>query len=104
LSGGRIGLSQNALLVFADRRLAAATISGLGRGWARGWGATEKSKMSAPVTVTITGTYNGVSKADTLVVNLMQIRSLTLSPATVIGGLSTTANRITLLQEGQLSH
>jgi hypothetical protein len=46
--------------------------------------------------VTITATYNGISKAATLVVNPLSISSLTLSPASVTGGGSTPWNRVTL--------
>ena len=52
--------------------------------------------VAAPATVTIAGTYNGVTKSATLTVDAAQLVSLRLSPTSVIGGHSTTHNTVTL--------
>jgi hypothetical protein len=46
--------------------------------------------------VSISATYNGVTKSATLSVNSPQLASLKLSPANVVGGHSTTRNTVTL--------
>jgi alpha-tubulin suppressor-like RCC1 family protein len=51
-------------------------------------------KASTPVT--ISASYGGVTKIATLTVNPPALSSLTLSPSTVIGGLSTGSNRVNL--------
>jgi len=52
--------------------------------------------VTTVTTVTITATYNGVSKTDTLVVNPLAVSTLTLAPATLSGGASSTSNRVKL--------
>ncbi len=52
--------------------------------------------VAAPVTVTITATYDGISKTDTLVVNPLVVSALTLSPTSVNGGVAATGNRVAL--------
>ncbi len=55
------------------------------------------TKTVAAVTpVTITATYLGVSKTATLTLSPVTLSSLTTSPASVVGGVSATANRVTL--------
>lgn len=52
--------------------------------------------VSATEIVTITATYNGVSKTDTLTVTPLAVSAVTLSPTTVAGGSATTWNGVTL--------
>jgi hypothetical protein len=52
--------------------------------------------VAAQTAITIFATYNNVTKTATLTVNPPQVKSLTLSPATVRGGRSTTNNTVTL--------
>jgi len=54
------------------------------------------SFVAAPLTVTISATYNGVTKTANLTVNPVALISVTLSPTSVSGGVSTTLNRVTL--------
>jgi len=46
--------------------------------------------------VTISASYNGVNKTANLTVNPVALLSLTLSPTSVVGGASTTLNKVTL--------
>jgi hypothetical protein len=46
--------------------------------------------------VTISASYNGVTKTANLTVNPVALLSVTLSPATVVGGVSSTGNKVTL--------
>jgi len=65
-------------------------------------GATSKqfiittTPVTAPLTVTITADYNGVTKTANLTVTPPGLVSLFLSPASVKGGGSTTSNKVTL--------
>jgi hypothetical protein len=52
--------------------------------------------VAAQTDVTISGTYNGVTKKATLTVDAAQLVSLRLSPTSVKGGRSTTHNTVTL--------
>ena len=54
------------------------------------------SNVIAQNVVTITASYNGVNKTDTLTVNPVALLSVTASPGTVIGGLSTASNTVHL--------
>src|SRR5262249_55988880 len=54
------------------------------------------SLVQTATTVTITASLNGVQKTDTLVVNPLIISSMSLSPNSVVSGLSSTSNRVTL--------
>ena len=47
--------------------------------------------VTSTLTATITGTYNGIAKSATLSVAPIQVSSLTLSPTSVTGGLTSTA-------------
>ena len=53
------------------------------------------SLVSATTQVTISASYNGVSKMATLTVNPI-VATPVLSPTSVVGGVSTTANKVTL--------
>ena len=48
--------------------------------------------VDAPTAVTLSATFNGVTSTAVLTVNPAVLQSLTLSPATVVGGQSTTGN------------
>ena len=52
--------------------------------------------VAAPTPVTISATFNGVTSTSILTVNPAVLQSLTLQPATVTAGQSTTANLATL--------
>jgi subtilisin family serine protease len=52
--------------------------------------------VESVTSVTITASYGGVSKSATLTVNPTALSSLTLSPSSVTGGLSSTYNKVTL--------
>ena len=52
--------------------------------------------VAAPTPVTLSASFNGVTSTAILTVNPAVLQSLTLSPATIAGGLSTTANLATL--------
>ena len=52
--------------------------------------------VAAPTTVTLSATYNGVTSSAIVTVNPAIVNALTLSPATITGGGSTTANFATL--------
>jgi hypothetical protein len=54
------------------------------------------SSVSATIMVTISATYNGVTKTAVLTDNPVALLSVTLSPTTVVGGVSTTLNRVNL--------
>jgi uncharacterized protein (TIGR03790 family) len=54
------------------------------------------SAVAAVSTVTISATYNTVTKTANLTVNPVALLSVTLSPSSVVGGVSTTANKVTL--------
>jgi uncharacterized protein (TIGR03790 family) len=54
------------------------------------------SSVAATTFVTISATYNGLTKNATLTVNPIALLSLTLSPTSVVGGASTTLNKVTL--------
>ena len=54
------------------------------------------SAVSATVSVTISAVYNGVTKTAILTVNPVALLSVTLSPTTVVGGVSTTLNKVNL--------
>jgi hypothetical protein len=54
------------------------------------------SAVAAPTVVTISASYNGVTKTANLTVNPVALLSVTLSPASVVGGVSSTANKVTL--------
>ena len=54
------------------------------------------SLASATTPVTISASYNGVAKTSTLTVNPIAVSLVTLSPTSVVGGVSSTANRVTL--------
>ncbi|MCX6592434.1 MAG: S8 family serine peptidase [Acidobacteria bacterium] len=53
-------------------------------------------EVAAPTLVTITATYNGVTKTGTMMVRPPLLSSLSLSPATIGGGVSGTTNRVSL--------
>src|SRR5205085_1753987 len=53
------------------------------------------SSVSAAKIVIISATYNGVTRTSNLTVNPLTA-TLVLSPSTVVGGLSTTLNKVTL--------
>jgi hypothetical protein len=66
-------------------------------------GATESAVFSIPTTaistsvaVTFTASYGGVSKTDAMTVKAAALYSLTVSPTSLTGGVSATANRVTL--------
>jgi len=52
--------------------------------------------VAAPIPVTMSATFNGVTSTAILTVNPAVLQSLTLSPSTVVAGQSTTANFATL--------
>ncbi|MGA3041686.1 MAG: choice-of-anchor tandem repeat GloVer-containing protein [Bryobacteraceae bacterium] len=52
--------------------------------------------VAAPTLVTITARYQGVTKTGTLTVNPAQLESVTLSPQSAVGGVSTTGNQVVL--------
>ncbi|MCX6620370.1 MAG: hypothetical protein NTY38_04715, partial [Acidobacteria bacterium] len=52
--------------------------------------------VAAVTTVTITAAYAGVNKTSTLTVNPVAVASVSISPASVVGGVSATGNRVTL--------
>lgn len=52
--------------------------------------------VAATTIVTITGMYNGTTKSANLTVTPITVSSVTLSPSSVVGGVSTTANKVTL--------
>jgi len=54
------------------------------------------SAVTAPTVVTISASYNGITKTANLTVNPVALLSLTLSPTSVVGGVSSTANKVTL--------
>jgi uncharacterized protein (TIGR03790 family) len=54
------------------------------------------SSVAATTTVTISATLNGASKTATLTVNTMALVSVVLSPTSVVGGVSTTLNKLNL--------
>src|SRR5258708_7745716 len=54
------------------------------------------SSVTATATVTISAVYNSVTKTANLTVNPVVPLSVTLSPTAVVGGVSTTLNRVTL--------
>jgi hypothetical protein len=54
------------------------------------------SAVAAPTGVTISASYHGVIKTASLTVNPVALLSITLSPASVVGGVSSTANKVTL--------
>ena len=54
------------------------------------------SGVAVSTTVTISGTYSGVTKTTTLTVRPTALSSISLSPATVGGGATTTSNRVVL--------
>ena len=54
------------------------------------------SAVATPAVAAITATYNGGMKSANLTVNPVALLSVTLSPTAVVGGVSTTANRVTL--------
>ena len=54
------------------------------------------SPVTATNTVTISGTYNSITKTATVTVIPVALSSVTLSPATVTGGAATTLNKATL--------
>ncbi|HXI44355.1 MAG TPA: TIGR03790 family protein, partial [Bryobacteraceae bacterium] len=54
------------------------------------------SSVSATTPVTISATYNGVTKTSNLTINPIAVSVLTLSPTSVVGGASTTVNKVTL--------
>ena len=54
------------------------------------------SSVSATIMVTISATYNGVTKTAVLTDNPVALLSVTLSPTTVVGGVSTTLNKVNL--------
>ncbi|MCX6595322.1 MAG: S8 family serine peptidase [Acidobacteria bacterium] len=53
-------------------------------------------EVAAPTLVTITATYNGVTKTATMTVRPPLLSSVSLSPATVAGGVNTVSNRVNL--------
>jgi hypothetical protein len=53
-------------------------------------------QVAAATPVTITATYGVVSKSGTLTVNPAALSSLSLSPSSVVGGVSTTHNKVYL--------
>ena len=52
--------------------------------------------VTAPTSIHVTASYGGVTKAVDVTINPPSLLSLTLSPAAVLGNLSTTGNKITL--------
>jgi hypothetical protein len=54
------------------------------------------SAVAATTSVTISASYNGVTKAANLTVNPVGLLAVALSPTSVAGGASSTANKITL--------
>jgi hypothetical protein len=59
------------------------------------------SAVSATVMVTISATYNGVTKTAVLTVNPVALLSVALSPTSVVGGASTTLNKVNLTGPAQ---
>ena len=53
-------------------------------------------EVAAPTLVTITATYNGVTKTGTMTVRPPLLSTLSLSPATIAGGVNGTTNRVSL--------
>ncbi len=53
-------------------------------------------EVAAPTLVTITATYNGVTRTATMTVRPPLLSSVSLSPTTVAGGVNTTSNRVNL--------
>ena len=54
------------------------------------------SAVAAQTVVTISASYNGVTKTANLTVNPVALLSVALSPASVVGGVSSKANKVTL--------
>jgi hypothetical protein len=54
------------------------------------------SAVAVQTVVTISASYNGITKTANLTVNPVVLLSLTLSPTSVVGGVSSTANKVTL--------
>ncbi len=62
------------------------------------------SAVAAQTQVKISGSYNGVAQTATITVNPPQVASVTLSPAGVTGGTTTTRNTVTLDQRRDVRH
>ena len=54
------------------------------------------SSVATTTLVTISATYNGVTKTAVLTVNPVALLSVALSPTAVVGGVSATSNKVNL--------